>query len=90
MALVTVIIALFQIWDNSLGTVNLNRTIGWGGGSFIDMEEANFLKYANLLGTILHYSLPLFAIGYAALSLDKRDTKTLFLILHLFVIYLST
>lgn len=89
MALFTAIITLFQIWDNSFGTVNMNRTIGWGGGSLIDMEELNFVKYANMMGIISHNSLPIFAIGYAALFIDKRDTKTLFLVLYLFVISLT-
>jgi len=88
MALIMGIIALYPKWYAyvHVTTWNLNRTIGWGRESFIDMEEVNFVKYVNLMEIISHYSIPLFAIGYTVLYLDKRNTKTLFLILHLFAI----
>jgi len=63
-----------------LGTWNLNRTIGWGIGMDVS------LVYIQMSKLITFYTLPSFAIGYAALFLAKRKTKSILLVLHLIVI----
>ena len=66
----------------SMGTWNLNRTIGWGW------------DYTNQIWMILSncftISLPLFTIGYGILYFLKRKTVFIFSVLHFSLILLMT